>query len=165
MATALCFGNRRRARSLSSLERTTRLDDDLVQLRKRYPPPSGPEIDRLQYHIGLRNFGIELQKAATAIFPGEQKSRYTKVDVILLSWEDEDFNLPVSGEIKELDDIFTRLYGFDVEQWHIPTNDCHNKLQAKILQFLGSSDSRHLKIVYYAGHGKLTNHHQLAWTR
>jgi hypothetical protein len=37
--------------------------------------------------------------------------------------------------------------------------------QRMILEFLGDSDPRHLKIVYYAGHRKLTNHGQPARTR
>lgn len=130
-----------------------------------YPPPTGHEIDRLQYHIGLQDFGAGLQKAANAIFPRQQASRYDKVDVILLSWEDEDPKLPVSVEIKTLKDTFTDVYGYDVEEWLIPAEDSHNQLQARILKFLGGSDPRHLKIVYYAGHGKLTNHGQPAWTR
>ena len=86
--------------------------------------------------------------------------------MILLSWEEEDPNLPVSIEIKELREIFKGLYGYEVEEYLIPTEyNCHNRLQSRILEFLGENDPRHLKIVYYAGHGKLTNHGQPAWTR
>jgi hypothetical protein len=85
--------------------------------------------------------------------------------VILLSWEDEDPSLPVSLEIKELAQTFKEDYGFEVEEWLIPDNKSHNELQTKLLQFLGQSDPKHLKIVYYGGHGKLTTHGQLAFTR
>ena len=85
--------------------------------------------------------------------------------MILLSWEDEDPRLPVSLEIRELADTFTQSYGFNVEEWLIPAEDCHNALQARILQFLGGNNPKHLKIVYYGGHGKLTNHGTPAWTR
>jgi hypothetical protein len=154
---------RRKSWSVSSGEEGTLLDDDL--LRRKRPPPTGHELDRMHYHISLQKFGTGLQRAANAIFPGDQHSRYMKIDVILLSWEDEDPKLPVSIEIRELADIFTSLYGYDVVQWLIPSEKPHIRLQAKILQFLGDSDPSHLKIVYYAGHGRLTSHGQPAWTR
>lgn len=154
---------RRRSRSISSGEEITRLDDDLPP--NAHPPPSAHELDRLNYHIRLKDIGSALQKAANAIFPGKQASRYSKVDVMLLSWEAEDPNLPVSVEINELEDVFTNIYRYDVEKWLIPSDNCHNLLQTKVLEFLGSNDPEHLKIVYYAGHGKLTNHGQPAWTR
>lgn len=154
---------RARSRSLPSCEQIARLDEDLL-LRRR-TPLSGHELDRLNYHVYLQDFGCQLQRAANAIFPGDQVSRYSKVDVILLSWEDEDPKLPVSLEIKALAEVFLTLYGFEVEEWLIPSDNSHNKLQKKILQFLGDDEVSHLKIVYYAGHGKLTNHGTPAWTR
>lgn len=98
------------------------------------------ELDRLVHHVGLQDFGAELQKAANAVFTGDQRSRYTKVEAILLSWE-------------------------EVYEWLIPAEDSQNQLQSRILAFLGNSDPQHLKIVYYAGHGRLTNHGTPAWTR
>jgi hypothetical protein len=154
---------RPRSRSVSSTERLTQLDLDISTKLNR--PPSGYDLDRLNYHVRLQDFRAELQKAANAVFPGNQNSRYTKVDVILLSWEDEDPKLPVSLEIRELADTFTNVYGYYVEEWLIPAEDSHNKLQVKILQFLWNHDPSRLIIVYYAGHGKLTNHGQPAWTR
>ncbi|PMD32388.1 hypothetical protein L207DRAFT_500093 [Hyaloscypha variabilis F] len=129
-------------------------------------PPSGYDIDQLNHHIGLQEFGRGLQIAANAVFSntGNRRSRYTKVSAILLSWADEDPNLPVSLEIEALRDVFINLYGFEVEEWKIPDVQSHTALNLKILQFLGDSDIKHLKIVYYAGHGKLSNHGQAIWT-
>ena len=154
---------RPRSRSSSFSEETTQIDDN--HQRRQRPPPSAYDLDRLRYHIHLSDLGSTLQKAANAIFPGNQTSRYSKADVILLSWEDEDPNLPVSVEINELASVFTNLYGYEVEKWLIPSENSHNRLQTRVLEFLGSSEPEHLKIVYYAGHGKLTNHGQPAWTR
>jgi hypothetical protein len=44
-------------------------------------PPSGYDIDQLNYHIGLQEFGRGLQLAANAVFSGtgNRRSRYTKV--------------------------------------------------------------------------------------
>jgi hypothetical protein len=155
---------RPRSRSTSSTEHVTQLELG-PWTRQNRPPPSGYDLDRLNYHMRLKDFGAELQKAANAVFPGGQHSRYEKVDVILLSWKDEDPKLPVSLEIRELADTFANLYGYHVEEFLIPSQDSHNQLQVKILQFLWNHNPSHLKIVYYAGHGKLTNHGQPAWTR
>src|ERR1700691_2630809 len=62
------------------------------------PPPTPHDIDRWSKHISLQDFGEGLQIAARALFPNEMKSRYTSVTVLVLSWQDEDPNLPVSLE-------------------------------------------------------------------
>jgi hypothetical protein len=129
------------------------------------PPLTGYDLDRLNYHVDLRDFGTSLQKAANAVFSSDRRSRYTQVSALLLSWEDEDPQLPVSLEIKELKDVFVNQYGFDVDEWQIPAANSHMELNMKVLQFLKDSSSKHLKIVYYAGHGKLSNHGQAIWTR
>jgi hypothetical protein len=59
------------------------------------PPPTFADHDRWQYHIELEDFTKGLQAAANAVFPNNQISRYTKVFVLMLSWADEDPNLPV----------------------------------------------------------------------
>ena len=147
---------RRRSQSVNSTEQLTQLDLNSSTKPPRLASGSGYDLDRLSYHVRLQDFAVDLQKAANAAFPGGQTSRYTKVDVILISWEDEDPNLPVSSEIRELADTFANLYGYQVEEWLIPAeDDSHNKLQVKILQFLWASNPTHLKIVYYAGHSKL----------
>jgi hypothetical protein len=49
------------------------------------PPPSGYELDQLNYHIGLQDFGRGLQNAADAVFSSDRRSRYTQVSPLLLS--------------------------------------------------------------------------------
>jgi hypothetical protein len=131
----------------------------------RYLPLSGYELDRLNYHIDLQDFGRGLQDAANAVFATDRRSRYTQVSALLLSWEDEDPQLPVSLEIRALKEVFVELYGFEVEEWLIPPVESHGELNMRVLNFLKGSNSKHLKIVYYAGHGKLSNHGQSLWTR
>ncbi|KAE9364287.1 hypothetical protein N431DRAFT_421152 [Stipitochalara longipes BDJ] len=156
-------GSRLDARAAPSLQPA---DESPEVTESNILPPSGYDIDQLNYHIGLQEFGRGLQLAANAVFSntGDRRSRYTKVSAILLSWEDEDPNLPVSLEIESLRDVFINLYGFEVEEWRIPDVKSHTALNLKILQFLDDSDAKHLKIVYYAGHGKLSNHGQAIWT-
>jgi hypothetical protein len=107
------------------------MDDDI--LIRKCPPLSGHDLDKFNYHV-------HFQGGASAIFPSDQNSSYTKVDVIILSWEDEDLKLPVSLDIKALADFFSTLNGFQVGQWLIPSDNSHNELQKKILKFLGDND-------------------------
>ncbi|KAF8854102.1 hypothetical protein BDZ45DRAFT_597553 [Acephala macrosclerotiorum] len=142
------------------------LDESLEIPKSNFSPPSFYDIDQLNYHIDLQEFGKGLQVAVNAVFSGtgHRRFRYSRVSAILLSWEDEDPSLPVSLEIAALREVFINLYGFEVEEWKIPDVNSHTALNLKILQFLGDSDTKHLKIVYYAGHGRLSNHGQAIWT-
>jgi hypothetical protein len=151
--------------SKSGIADTANVDEDSLSSPAQCPPLSGYDLDRLNYHVDLESFGKGLQNAANAVFSSERRSRYTQVSALLLSWEDEDPQLPVSLEINTLKDVLVNLYGFEVEEWKIPAHDSHIGLNRKILQFLEDSSTKHLKVVYYAGHGKLSNHGQAIWTR
>ena len=130
-------------------------------------PPSFDQFDRSQAHIGLKTFGEGLHAAAQAVFPSESRSQYTKVYVLMIRWGDEDLNSPVSIEIRKLFNVFKDTYQFEVEIWKIPDTGSHVATNQKILDFvrLGGDSDEHLKIVYYAGHAKLTKNKRLAWTR
>ncbi len=122
-------------------------DDTLV-------PPTGYALDRFYDHIDLEAFGKGLQTVANALFSnGKRRSKYTHVSALLLSWEDEDPQLPVSIEIAELKDVLESDYGFNVQEWQIPAEESHIELNSRVLRFLEDSSIKHLKIVYYAGHG------------
>jgi len=130
-------------------------------------PPTLDDIDRWQFHISLQEFGEGLHAAAKAVFPNDARSRYSKVFALILCWEDEDPQLPVSVEINRLFQVFRYTYNFQTEVWKIPNHNCHAKTNQKILDFVeeGDDNSRHLKIVYYAGHAKLSKNRLLTWTR
>jgi hypothetical protein len=84
------------------------------------PPPPTPDEISFQYrHTTLKHFGEDLHRAAKTLFPNDSTSRYTKTSILILSWEDEDPNLPVSVEIINLYAIFRKDYGFEVELWKI----------------------------------------------
>jgi hypothetical protein len=153
-------------KSGSGVADTASVNEDSLTSPAQCPPPSRYDIDRLNYHVHLEDLGEELQKAANAVFSSDRRSKYTKVSALLLSWEEEDPQLPVSLEINTLKDVLVNLYGFEVEEWKIPAHDSHIRLNRKILQFLEDSYTKHLKVVYYAGHGKyVSNHGQAIWTR
>ena len=131
------------------------------------PPPPTPDEISFQYrHTTLKHFGEDLHRAAKTLFPNDSTSRYTKTSILILSWEDEDPNLPVSVEIAKLYAVFRKEYGFEVEVWKIPTNHSHFELNQKIGGFVRpeEDDSQHLKIVYYAGHARLVKNRTLVWT-
>jgi hypothetical protein len=130
-------------------------------------PPRADEIDRWQHHIAFEQFGRDLNVAAAALFPKRTKSRYKNVFVLMLKWDDEDPNLSVSLEIQRLYNVFKGVYHFETEVWNIPDEDCHVEVNQKVLDFsrIGGNSKDDLKIVYYAGHGKLMKNRLLLWTR
>lgn len=131
------------------------------------PPPRVDEMDRWQYHVDLPEWGKTLHEAAKAVFPNVGTSRYRNVHVLMLKWKDEDPNLPVSYDIPKLQDVFEQIYGFETELWDIPGQDCHTEVNQKIIDFsrLGGNSKEDLKILFYAGHGKITSNRLLSWTR
>ncbi|KAH8753396.1 hypothetical protein BGZ57DRAFT_773945 [Hyaloscypha finlandica] len=135
-------------------------------LEPGHPPPTPREIDHWNYHISLQQFAKGLQAAVKAVFPNETRSRYSCVSVLMLSWEEEDPQLPVSYEIDKLYEVFQHIYHFETEHWKIPNHNCHYRLMEKIMDFASPTDAidHHLKIVYYAGHARLMETRSLAWT-
>jgi hypothetical protein len=117
-------------------------------------PPTSEQLDHL-----FRPYKIQ---ASCALKCGRI---YFQVFVLLLSWEDEDPRLPVLQEIDQLCDVFERIYHFKVERWKIPSDDSHRRLNHKVLSFVGEDLRDHLKIVYYAGHGRLSYNRQPVWVK
>ncbi|KAL5315687.1 hypothetical protein ACEPPN_016557 [Leptodophora sp. 'Broadleaf-Isolate-01'] len=142
----------------------TDLPSNECQVQQTTLPPSSCDIDRWRYHIGLKQFGEALGAAAKAVFPNTSKSRYTRVSVLMIQWEDEDPRLPVSIEIEKLYDVFTKIYHFETEIWKIPDQGSHASTNRKILDFIENDSKDHLRIIYYAGHGELTKNRLLSWT-
>ena len=130
-------------------------------------PPTMEDIDRWTYHTDLQTFAKSLQIAANAVLPNDRTSRYEKVSVLMLSWADEDPQLPVSLEVQKLVNVFQDCYRYNVEQWKIPDENCHFELATKVMTFVEprNDSNSHLKIVYYAGHARLLDTRALALTR
>jgi len=63
-------------------------------------PPTPNDTNRWKSHISLQQFGERLQASAKAVFPNVAKSRYSKISVLMLSWEDQDPSLPISIEVE-----------------------------------------------------------------
>lgn len=85
---------------------------------------------------------------------GDVKPSYSAVYVLLLSWEDDD--LGVISEIKDLAFTFENAYGFQVEEYLIPSKEPDDAFDEKLKNFVRRYESpRSLLIVYYGGHGML----------
>jgi hypothetical protein len=83
----------------------------------------------------------------------------------MLKWKDDDPNLHVSYDIVELLAAFQRTYGFSAEVWDIEDHDCYSEVNQEIIDFSrrGANSKEDLKILYYAGHGKITRNRLLSW--
>ncbi|KAH7386366.1 hypothetical protein BKA64DRAFT_141824 [Cadophora sp. MPI-SDFR-AT-0126] len=128
-------------------------------------PPRPEDIDRWHRHSTLENFGRALNKRAKLVYSSESRSRYSNVHVLIIKWEREDPNLPVSHEISDLCRVFQGKYHYQTEIFEIPDKKSHARVSAKINAFIDINDDSKddLKIIYYAGHGKLTKTKDLIW--
>ena len=77
----------------------------------------------------LATFGNYLTQAADAAFPKGQ-SRYTRIHVLLLSWEQD--NLGVIDEIVELQHLLRETFLYDTEEWKIPSSHSYKALRKRI---------------------------------
>jgi hypothetical protein len=139
------------------------------------PPSPSPEIytadsdlneeESWEYPANLKDFRDRLQKARVDIFPSEEGVVYSRVSCLLLSWANEDANVPPKYEVPELAQLFRMAYNFDVDQYVIPSRGSHVAVMAKVQRFLEDEGPTHLKIVYYGGHGKVSSDGHSKWTR
>jgi hypothetical protein len=79
----------------------------------------------------------------------------------LIRWEEDE--LLVEPEMKRLGNIL-HDYGFQTQEWHIPTRSSHLDLMMKTGEFIRNADNdRNLFIVYYGGHGRINKERQAEW--
>lgn len=104
------------------------------------------EIVRLQ---------AELKKKNSTDNGGPEKRVYREVRVLIAKWEFGDID--VDEEINELNHVFTRDWGFDVQYITICDDDSAEDVAEKVEKKVeGHQSSDILWIYYYAGHGILT---------
>ena len=129
-------------------------------------PPRPEEWERTVRHIGLEEFGKSLQNAARAIYPNDRRSKYTGVYVLLISWQTQDPKLPVEREINALREVLGDIYHYDIEEFRIPDIASHAAVSEKINDFVkvNNDSSGDLKILYYAGHSRLSRNKELVWS-
>ncbi|KAJ3529242.1 hypothetical protein NM208_g9853 [Fusarium decemcellulare] len=128
------------------------------------PPPTTHDTTKSQHHMDhLERFVQDLQLAAKRAFPNSAYSRYKEVEVLLIRWEEDE--LEVERELNELHMVLRNLYGFTTEQFLIPTQNSHRKLNHKALSFVEEHENEDtLLIVYYGGHGVINKARQSTWS-
>lgn len=104
-----------------------------------------------------------MYQSAKRAFPNSAYSRYKEVEVLLIRWEEDE--LEVEWELNELHKVFRDLYGFTTEQFLIPSQNSHRKLNLKALRFVEEHENEDtLLIVYYGGHGVINKARQSTWS-
>ncbi|KAL8869085.1 MAG: hypothetical protein Q9174_004535 [Haloplaca sp. 1 TL-2023] len=121
------------------------------------------DISLIDYHVtDIETFGKVLNTAVATACPKVTSSRYSQVYVLLLSWADDDLGVQV--EIDGLEAVLRDDYGYQTDQWKIPTSMSHNALSFRIMQSLVSFEAKDkLFITYYAGHGYMNEERQCVW--
>ena len=81
-------------------------------------------------------------------------SRYDRVQVLLVQWEDED--LGVDEEVGKLEAVFScshpKGYNFHTQRYRIPNDDPEDQLARRLMDFRKGATDKDLLILYYAGH-------------
>ena len=73
----------------------------------------------------------------------------------------------MTSEITGLRQVLENIYHYKVEEFKIPDQKSHNKVTTKIVDFIdvNDDDPAQLKIVYYAGHARLSKSKDVVWAR
>ena len=115
--------------------------------------PKTHDISLIGEHIpDIAYLAADLQVAVNAAWSRRHDIRYSKVQILLLRWEDDD--LGVEAEVKDLQHVFTDLYGYGVATYEIPTEKPDKALKRRVFDFLDHDGDETLLILYYAGHAK-----------
>ena len=81
-------------------------------------------------------------------------SKYDRVQVLLVQWEDED--LGVDEEVGKLEAVFSceypKGYNFHTQRYSIPNDDPEDQLTLRLMDFRKGATDEDLLILYYAGH-------------
>jgi len=111
------------------------------------------DITSAQHHLpDMEQLRTDLNDAIEAAWPKRGQIRYSRVLVLLLSWEDDD--LGVWTDINGLRYVFRELYHFEVTTFEIPSLKPNMAVHKCIMNFLDNDSKDTLRIVYYGGHGR-----------
>ena len=116
-------------------------------------PPRTHDISFTSDHVpDIRHVAAHLNEAVQAVWAKRHEIRYSKVCVLLLSWEDDDLGVQI--EINELRDVFIGRYHFEVQEYKIPSTKPNRNAINRVKELLDLESKDNLLIVYYAGHAK-----------
>jgi hypothetical protein len=92
-----------------------------------------------------------------------RKQRYAFVNVLLVTWEEDDIGL--TDEVERLADIFKTEFNYQVWPYKIPSYRSQEEFGGqigKIVQLFSHDDS--LIIMYYGGHGGKGKDKECIWS-
>ncbi|KAG4439224.1 hypothetical protein IFR05_005315 [Cadophora sp. M221] len=113
--------------------------------------PKTHDISLVGEHIpDIAHLAADLQVAINAGWSRRHDIRYSKVQVLLLKWQDDD--LGVETELKDLGHVFADLFHFGVDIFDIPSDKPDKALKRRVFDFLDNDGDETLLILYYAGH-------------
>ncbi|KAH9213693.1 hypothetical protein DL95DRAFT_524350 [Leptodontidium sp. 2 PMI_412] len=113
--------------------------------------PKTHDISLVGEHIpDIAHLAADLQVAVNAGWSRRHEIRYSRVQVLLLKWQDDD--LGVETELKDLGHVFADLFHFGVDVFDIPSDKPDKALKRRVFDFLDNDGDETLLILYYAGH-------------
>jgi len=89
-------------------------------------------------------------------WPRAPGTRYSRVNALLLSWEEDD--LEVRKEIKRLRCVLESKYHYNVYRYESPSRKPDAALKRRVLEFLDDDEEDILMSICYGGHAKRGNH-------
>jgi hypothetical protein len=111
------------------------------------------DISETEYHVStIEDVGASLESAIQAVWSDRDKIRYSRVLVLLLSWEEDD--LGVESELNRLQEVFVGIYHFTVERFRIPSLKSAIEVHRRVMEFVGKDEVETLRILYYGGHAR-----------
>ena len=87
---------------------------------------------------------------------------YKAIYGLLCRWKDN--YLGVKNELERLHEVFSRVYGFQVQHFLIPSDEPDEDFGKALSSFVDRYQSQEtLSIVYYGGHEKLNGSRLAQW--
>ena len=128
---------------------TPKMDSTALRTHGTQSPSSNlPDFPTLLSH---------LSDAANAAWPSQPPAQYSRVKVLLMSWENDD--LEFGEELKPLAALFEGQYHFDTETWKIPLRRSAAELSRKIASIVRTDgQAGTLLVFYYGGHARANDH-------
>lgn len=125
-----------------------------------------PNIPLSEHEQSLHAFIEAANKALARAYPhppAGSNQRYSQVSVLLLRWKRDD--LGVISELRKLQEVFEKSYGYDTESFDIPEDDPETALVCRVLGFRSKARPGHLLIIYYGGHSDNSHPEHAIWRR
>jgi hypothetical protein len=161
-------------RQMEELEaKNEELEEDLDSVKMQYS-----KVEKKRYGLEKRMKQLELDSASKVnlaawpkplqrsienAWPTRRISKYTRVRVLLVSWDSDDLN--VDDEVEELRTVFEDCFNFKTSKFSIPDDNPQRTLSQRVIEFIGSDSPETLLLFYYAGHGSIKQRRSgLSWS-